>query len=347
MSPVHPCRRGVWLLAAWALLLGSAGAGAGIGIGVGAGGGAGPRSGTGAAAGAGAGSLAATEAPLADAGLDQTVNRNATVYLDATGSYDPDGEIDEYDWTIESPTGVEFAPVCGRCGRTRFMVTTTGVYEATVTVTDDDGATRSDTLFVTVETIEPPSVQLSGPGELLVGTAGQFDARATAGDRPLTSLTWLANGTRVGSEELNESSDNATLSRGFDQPGEKTLRVRVVDRMGRVGTDSVRVAVVPRVTARRSSGSSGGSGGGNNGGCRVTDGPLPDPCEDEIQYDTSDGTAVLDDGNNDGVYTAGGVTVKEIDVTGRMTDTIRVDQSVVDKAIRKKHQSKDPEEDVL
>jgi hypothetical protein len=44
--------------------------------------------------------VAANEPPLADAGLDQTVDRGATVLLDGTGSRDPDGEIVSYQWTV-------------------------------------------------------------------------------------------------------------------------------------------------------------------------------------------------------------------------------------------------------
>lgn len=35
------------------------------------------------------------EPPLAEAGLDQTATRGAPIYLDATGSHDPDGELTE------------------------------------------------------------------------------------------------------------------------------------------------------------------------------------------------------------------------------------------------------------
>jgi len=46
--------------------------------------------------------VAANEAPLADAGLDQRVPAGTTVYLDATGSRDPDGSVVGYEWVIEA-----------------------------------------------------------------------------------------------------------------------------------------------------------------------------------------------------------------------------------------------------
>ena len=45
-------------------------------------------------AGSVAGVAAANSGPLADAGLDQEVTADTTVYLDATGSSHPDGSID-------------------------------------------------------------------------------------------------------------------------------------------------------------------------------------------------------------------------------------------------------------
>lgn len=91
------------------------------------------------------------EPPLADAGLDQRVDRGATVLLDATGSRDPDGDLTRYEWRIESPNGTATTPDCPTCGRTRFVARQSGRYEVTVRVTDDDGATRTDTLYVYVE----------------------------------------------------------------------------------------------------------------------------------------------------------------------------------------------------
>ena len=109
-------------------------------------------------------------APLADAGLDQEVEYGATVRLDATGSRDPDGEVTAYEWTIERPDGTTVEPDCSSCGRTSFRPQSVGTYAVTVTVTDDEGATRSDTLYVEVEGGTGPSVSLSGPQDPLTAT---------------------------------------------------------------------------------------------------------------------------------------------------------------------------------
>jgi hypothetical protein len=93
---------------------------------------------------------AENEIPLADAGLDQTVELGTTVVLDATGSRDPDGSIVAFEWTIETPRGRVISPAEATQPRTTFPATEPGLYRVTITVRDDDGASTQDTLYVTV-----------------------------------------------------------------------------------------------------------------------------------------------------------------------------------------------------
>ncbi|MEZ3117066.1 PKD domain-containing protein [Halobaculum sp. MBLA0147] len=112
--------------------------------------------------GVGAGSGGATvvtatetdQPPVARAGLDQTVPEGRTAYLDAGGSFDPDGEIVAYHWSVTGPDGRVVGLDGGEDARATFTPRSTGTYTARVTVTDDDGATRTDTASVTV--VPPP-----------------------------------------------------------------------------------------------------------------------------------------------------------------------------------------------
>jgi hypothetical protein len=90
------------------------------------------------------------EAPVADAGPDQTVidedgSGDEEVTLDGSGSDDPDGTIVSYSW---SEDGTEIAT-----GEQPTVTLDVGTHSIVLTVTDDDGATDTDTVTITVESV--------------------------------------------------------------------------------------------------------------------------------------------------------------------------------------------------
>ena len=94
------------------------------------------------------------ESPVADAGPDQTVtdtddNNVETITLDGSGSSDPDGTIDLYEWIDGSSLGTgEFLDV-------DFTV---GTHVVTLEVTDNDGSTDTDTVTIIVEDPGPSPI---------------------------------------------------------------------------------------------------------------------------------------------------------------------------------------------
>jgi hypothetical protein len=111
------------------------------------------------------GVVAANAAPMAEAGLDQDARVNVTVYLDAGGSWDPDGNLTAYEWRIERPDGTTTTPACAACPRTRFVPRQVGRYNVTVSATDGDGATAADTLYLDVSSAPPSNpVVYPSPG---------------------------------------------------------------------------------------------------------------------------------------------------------------------------------------
>ncbi|GAB7093541.1 hypothetical protein JCM30237_06930 [Halolamina litorea] len=105
--------------------------------------------------GAGVADVDADGRPLADAGLDQSATVGDTVYLDGGGSLDPDGEIVSHEWTIRTPAGDRITPSEPESVTTRFVPDEPGRYHVRLTVTDDDGRTKNDTLYVDVEQSAP------------------------------------------------------------------------------------------------------------------------------------------------------------------------------------------------
>ncbi len=88
------------------------------------------------------------QAPTADAGPDQTVTDSdgsgtETIVVDGSGSTDPDGIIQTYRWT-EGATLLQEGPAF------LSVPLPVGVHTLTLTAIDDDGASDTDTVVVTV-----------------------------------------------------------------------------------------------------------------------------------------------------------------------------------------------------
>ena len=193
------------------------------------------------------GIAASNDAPLADAGLDQHVTRGTTVYLDGGGSRDPDGAIRRYQWTISAESGDATnatSPQCRTCQQTRFRPDATGTYRVTLEVTDDDGATATDTLYVTVKSGDPPTVSLAGPTETTTGEPGRFTADASAGSAPLDRLRWRVDGEPVATERLSGDANTTTRTVRFPTAGTHTVSVTAVDADGQRDTADTFTTVV-------------------------------------------------------------------------------------------------------
>ncbi len=87
--------------------------------------------------------------PVADPGPDQAVNLGQPTIFSAAGSSDPDGVIESYSWDFgDGGSGVGMS--------TTHTYAAPGQYSATLTVTDDRGATSSGTACISVGV--PPQV---------------------------------------------------------------------------------------------------------------------------------------------------------------------------------------------
>ncbi len=94
--------------------------------------------------------------PTADAGTDQNVNENVSVTLDGTGSFDSDGTITSYEWIEGATLGF------GASLNHDFAV---GTHVVTLEITDDDGATDTDTVTITVNAPQAKSLTITNPHE--------------------------------------------------------------------------------------------------------------------------------------------------------------------------------------
>ncbi|MBX0295262.1 PKD domain-containing protein [Haloarcula nitratireducens] len=241
-----------------------------------------------------AGIAAATEnrPPLTDAGLDQTVAANTTVYLDANGSRDPDGTITRVEWSIQTPGGNATAPACPTCRQTEFRPDGTGRYAVTVRATDDDGATRADTLYVTVTPSNGPTVSLTAPHTIDRRSDVRLTATVAGDDVPISTVDWLVDGHPTNHTSLSRENATVNATHSFDATGSRTVRVVVYDQLGRRGTATESVQVV--------NGTGGGGADTSSNNCHFWE----QNCLTDVTFrNVNTGERTIMDGNGDGKIT--------------------------------------------
>jgi hypothetical protein len=241
-----------------------------------------------------AGVVAADDGPLAAAGLDQEVGVNTTVQLDGTGSTHPDGRIEGYEWSIETPDGRTVTPDCRTCARTQFTPRSVGRYDVTLTVTDGEGRTDSDTLYVYVEEAGP-TVDLSGDTEPAVDDPTAYNASARTNGADLETLTWKLGNRTVARDLMDGQADWTRRSFSFTEADTYRLVVIARDASNRTARDTL--AVEPRDAPEATGGESGASDGTtiaiSNLSTATDDAETNDGCENAgvVKNPTGSGTA--------------------------------------------------------
>ena len=178
----------------------------------------------------------ANQAPVADAGPDQTVAKLTGVVLDGRGSSDPDGTIAGYAWSQTAGPAVVLDgadTVAPTFGAPDVGAATDLVFQ--LIVTDNDGATSPpDSVTITV-TDPPPSVTVSGRITYDFvphndATSG-LDYSATV-QRPVRGvvvqgLDATNNQPIAGAETISDANGNYTLT----VPSLARIKIRVVARL--------------------------------------------------------------------------------------------------------------------
>ncbi len=181
------------------------------------------------------GQLPANKPPVADAGDDQNVTEGSSVTLDGSASYDIDGTIVSYKWMEGSTvlsTDVSF-------NKTDYPV---GTHTITLTVSDDDGATGTDSVSVTVNVAENiPPVADAGPSQT-IGICDTLELDGSGShddDGDIVQYVWT-----VGEGEIIGEGETVSLPPVSSRtPGEHNITLTVTDDQGATATDIVTVTV--------------------------------------------------------------------------------------------------------
>ncbi|CAM9899019.1 unnamed protein product, partial [Chrysoparadoxa australica] len=173
--------------------------------------------------------------PTANAGVDQTLSDNdgtgsETVTLVGGGS-DPDGTIAGYEWT-------EGATVLGNTAGISPSLAV-GTHILTLTVTDDDGATASDDVTVTVVANQGPTVDAGANQPATDSDANGSETVTLIGsgsdtDGTIASYQW--------SDGTNVIGNTASISPVLGV-GTHTLTLEVTDNGGATASDTVAITV--------------------------------------------------------------------------------------------------------
>ncbi|KGY10065.1 glycosyl hydrolase family 18 protein [Vibrio sinaloensis] len=153
-------------------------------------------------------------APVANAGADITVVGPATVSLDGSASKDSDGTIASYQWSQVSGTPVTLVGASSVAASFDVNeVTQTQTLSFKLTVTDNEGATASDTVTVTVNAKDlppvntPPLAAIVAPANVNAGDVVVVDASSSSdADNDQLTYTWDVPA------GLNATVDGATVS---------------------------------------------------------------------------------------------------------------------------------------
>jgi hypothetical protein len=103
--------------------------------------------------------------PVADAGADQQVDPGATVRLDGSHSFDPDGSIGAHSWTqLSGPAVVLSGSASPQASFTAPAVSAAAALTFELTVTDNSGRSSRDASTVTVAPGVDPGAPDGGSG---------------------------------------------------------------------------------------------------------------------------------------------------------------------------------------
>ncbi|MDX2045896.1 MAG: AbfB domain-containing protein [Chitinophagaceae bacterium] len=182
-------------------------------------------------------------APTAGAGTDQTITLPTnSVTLSGSGT-DPDGTISTYAWSkLSGPTGG--AITSPSSAGTTVTGLTEGIYVFRLTVTDNNGATGTDDVQVTV----------NGPNQLPTANAGTdqtialptttvtLSGSGTDPDGTISTYAWSkVSGPATGT--ITSPSSAGTTITGLSIQGIYVFRLTVTDNSGGTGTDDIQITV--------------------------------------------------------------------------------------------------------
>ena len=184
--------------------------------------------------------------PIANAGPNQSITSSSTT-LNGSASTDPDGTISSYAWSmVDGPNSPNIVSATSVSTSVTGMIG--GVYLFNLTVTDDDGATASDQVQITVQVNQPP-VANAGPNQAITlpTSSVTVNGSASTDDIAVTGYLWSQFSGPSVANIVSPTSVSTTINTLI--AGTYTFRLTVTDGSGLTGIDDMIVTVSSGNTA--------------------------------------------------------------------------------------------------
>ena len=170
--------------------------------------------------------------PSADAGTDHSVLAGDSVSFEGSDSYDIDGYIVKYEWDFgDGNTSSLEKPA--------HKYADAGEYTVILKVTDDEEATDSDVITVTVTAEgenQPPVADAGGDKKVIIGNSVELDgSNSTDPDGSIASYYWdFGDG---------NSDTSVKTTHTFEETKTYIVKLTVTDNDGATNTDEINIIV--------------------------------------------------------------------------------------------------------
>ena len=165
--------------------------------------------------------------PTANASLsEQTGVVGRMLYFNGSGSYDSDGYLTSWVWDFGDGMN-------GTGERTTHIYQSIGVYEVTLTVTDDDGATSTDTINVEIGMANQPPTQpiISGTRTGQRNTAYEYRISSTDPENDFLQYTVRWGDGSSNTSAVVPNGTQCSFSHSWVHSGKYTLVATATDNM--------------------------------------------------------------------------------------------------------------------
>ena len=168
--------------------------------------------------------------PVAEAGEDKTARLGESVSLDGSASFDPDGDILSFSWSMVSrPEGSVAQLVAADSVTPSFVVDKSGTYVVQLIVNDGVLGSEPDTLSVRTENSAPVADAGSDQVVPFGSTVEVNGGESHDPDHDLLTYRWSLIARPAGSEAVLENATSVIASFVSDQPGTYVAQLIVND----------------------------------------------------------------------------------------------------------------------